>query len=179
MRILVTDGVYKNTLAILRTLGRKHCIDITSSFPKIATLSSYSKYSRNTYVLKHSLSGLESYAEELLTILHKGKYDLLLPVGLRSYLAVSKHREAFQSLTKIIVADWDKMQIASSRYKTMELAHQVGIPTPEIQLLHDDKHLAKIAIYPVVLKSSGNMGGYVKYCNNREELEQRITGFKK
>ena len=44
-KILVTNGSNKNTLTVLRTLGRDmYWIDVTSSFPKIITLSSYSKY---------------------------------------------------------------------------------------------------------------------------------------
>ena len=115
-RILVTDGLNKNTLAILRTLGRsKYCIDITSSLPKILTLGFYSRYCNKVHILKYKSKDIDSYANELLAILKYENYDALIPVGLTSYLAVTKHKEKFKKVTNIVVPEWDAMQIASNK----------------------------------------------------------------
>ena len=175
MKILVTDGANKNSLAILRALGRKHRVDITSSLPRLATLGSYSRYCHKTWKLQSDPNDLEAYSEELLNIIDSAGYDLLLPVGLRSYLVASKYKKEIQELTQVVAADWDKMQIAYNREKAMDFAQKIGVPTPKTYTL-DTKHgLNEIDTYPVVIKSTDDYGGSIKYCQDREELEKSFA----
>lgn len=175
MKILVTGGTSKHTLAILRTLGKKHSIDIVSSLPALVTLGSYSRYCRKTWSLRSDPDDLESYSKELLKILDGQKYDFLLPVGLNSYLAVSKFKEEFQKMTRIVVADWDKMQTAYCRDRAMAFAQEIGVPTPRTYVLDIDKAVDRIDCYPVVVKASDADVSTVYYCSGREELENNLT----
>ena len=175
MKILVTDGANKNSLAILRALGREHRVDITSSLPRLATLGSYSRYCHKTWKLQSDPNDLEAYSEELINIIDSAGYDLLLPVGLRSYLVASKYKKEIQELTQVVAADWDKMQIAYNREKAMDFAQKIGVPTPKTYTL-DTKHgLNEIDTYPVVIKSTDDYGGSIKYCQDREELEKSFA----
>jgi predicted ATP-grasp superfamily ATP-dependent carboligase len=170
LRILVTDGENKNTLAILRSLGKnkeKYEIEVTSIHHKLITLSSYSKYCRKTHFLKLEDEGVDSYAEKLLEIVNEGGYDVLMPVGFESYIAVSKYAKNFGESTGIAVPEWEKMQVALNKDMTMKFAGEVGVPRPKTNILLTENDLEGIDEYPVVIKSSD---GFLRYCNNKNEL---------
>lgn len=161
----------------MRTLGKeKYQIDIASNFKKSFTLCSYSKYCKKTHFIKVDIDDTDSYAMELLNIIKNEKYDVLLPVGLKSYLAASKYKEKFQELTKTVVPDWEKMQITFNKDKTMSFSKDIGIPIPETKVLYTDDDINEVETYPLVIKSSDDSGNYIKYCNNKSEL---INNFKK
>jgi predicted ATP-grasp superfamily ATP-dependent carboligase len=177
-KILVTDGLNKNTLAILRSIGKSNCINITSPLSKVLTLGFYSKYCNKVHVIKYNSNDIDSYANKLLDILIKDKYDLLIPVGLTSCLAVTKHKDKFEKLTNIIVPEWNSMQIASNKDRTMSFAKDLGIPIPQTTVLYSESDLDKIKKYPIVIKSSDESGGFVEYCNNEKELYEKYVQLK-
>lgn len=169
-RILVTDGQNKNTLAILRDLGREnqnYHLEITSTFSKVLTLSAYSKYCKKTHVLSVRSKDIDSYAEKLLNLTKERNYDVLLPVGLWSYIATSKFKESFSRYVHIVVPDWDKMRIAFNKDLTMKFAKDLGVPTPATRIVSNEDDLEEICEFPVVMKSSD---GFLKYCNSRSDL---------
>jgi len=169
-KILITDGPNKNTLAILRDLGKdkgKYHLEITSHFNKGITLSSYSKYCKKTHVQKSVGEDLDSYAEKLLDLVRKNDYDVLLPVGLISYLAASKFRDNFSNYVRLVVPEWEKMKIAFNKDNTMKFAEELGIPIPRTRVISTEDDLEDIDDLPVVMKSSD---GFLKYCSNKNEL---------
>jgi predicted ATP-grasp superfamily ATP-dependent carboligase len=170
LRVLVTDGENRNTLAVIRSLGKnreKYKIDVTSIYPKIITLCSHSKYCQKTHSLKLQNKNLDTYAEKLLDVVNSGSYDVLLPVGFESNIAVSKYARKFGESTRIAVPEWEKMQVVLNKDRTMRFAAEVGIPTPKTRRLFTESDLEEICKYPVVIKSSD---GLLKYCNNKNEL---------
>jgi predicted ATP-grasp superfamily ATP-dependent carboligase len=170
-RILVTDGENKNTLAILRSLGKnkeKYEIEVTSIYRRMITLSWYSRYCQKIHFLKPEDEGVDSYAEKLLEIVNKGGYDVFLPVGFESYIAVSKYAKKFRESAGIAVPEWEKMQVALNKDMTMKFAREVGVPIPKTKILLTENDLEGINDqYPIVIKSSD---GFLRYCNNKNEL---------
>ena len=176
VKVLVTDAGHKNTLAILRTLGKsKYCIDITSSLPKVLTLGFYSRYCNKVYILKYKRKDIDFYANELMEIVGDGNYNVLIPVGLTSCLAVSKYKKKFELLTNVVVPEWDVMQIASNKDRTVSFASDLRIPIPETIVLHDESDLNAVKKYPVVIKSSDDSMSSVGYCNNKDELHEKYS----
>ena len=170
-KILITDGVNKNSLAILRAIGSRYHIDVTSHYPKILTLCAYSRFCKKCCRIYKGIDNADTYASELISILEKEKYDVLIPVGLKSYLAVVKHRESIEKLTHLVVPEQDKMDIAYNKDKTMDFARRLGIPIPSTIIIDSAKDLKKINNFPVVIKSSDGSGVFVKYCNDENELK--------
>jgi len=179
VKVLVTDGPNKNTLAILRALGKSNYkIDVTSNYSKVFTLSFYSRYCNKVHTLKSKSQNIDDYAEELIGILKNDNYDMLIPVGLTSYLAVTKHKDKFKKLTHLLVPEWNVMQIASNKDKTMAFANEHEIPIPETCVLYEESDLESINKFPVVIKSSDGAGSFVYYCNNKIELYKHYTYLK-
>lgn len=173
-KVLITDGVNKNALAILRAIGNKYRIDITTNYPKIITLCAFSRFCGKVHRLKSDMRDPDSYAIELLELLKLENYDVLIPVSLKSYLAVVKHKKEFEKLTNLVVPNWEQMEIAYNKDITMEFAKNLNVPIPDTINLNSISDLKKIQRFPVVIKSSDDSGSFVKYCNNREELNRNF-----
>lgn len=174
-KVLVTDAGHKNALASIRSLGKKGVyVTGVSNMPKWKTLGFYSKYCKKKIVFNENLSNIDKYANKLLNLLDEDNYDVLLPIGLKSYLATSKHKKEFLNLTNIIVPDYDKIEIAYNKDRTMEFAKKIGIPAPKTVTLNNHDDLNNINEFPIVLKSSGDSGIFVKYCNNKIELKKNF-----
>jgi len=180
IKVLITDGTYKNSLATLRSLGRKnYWVDVTTSYPRYFSLCSYSKYHKKIFRITSSLDDTDSYAEELIKIIEKEKHNVFIPVGLKSYLAVARYKKDFESLTGVLVPDWKEMIIASNKDKTMNFAKKIGIPTPATHIIDDEKEIDEITKFPVVIKSSDEASKSIRYCNNKTELITRYQELKK
>lgn len=171
IKILVTDGSNKTSLAVLRALkNNNYFIGVVSQYPETITLASYSRYCNKTHILSSKVDDIDTYAANLLNILKSNNYDILIPVGLKSYLAVSKYKPDFELIVKVVVPDWRSMDVAFNKDKTMDFAINLGVPTPKTITLHSEDDLKRIDKYPVVIKSSDNSGNFVKYCNDEVEL---------
>ncbi len=179
-KILVTDGENRNTLSVLRTIGHNeenYLVDVTSIYRKALTLCSYSKYCQNIYSTKTEHKDLQQYAEKLIEIVKTREYAALIPVGFESYIAVSKYAREFAKYTGIAVPDWEQMQIAFNKEKTMKFAENLGIPQPKTRYLVTENDVAKVDDkYPIVIKSSD---GFLRYCNSKAQLIENFRFIRK
>lgn len=176
IKILVTDGPNKTSLTVLRALkNNNYFIGVVSPYPKTTTLASYSRYCNKTHVLSSNVDDIDAYAANLLDILESDNYDVLIPVSLKSYLAVSKYKTDFELITNVVVPDWKSMDIAFNKDKTMDFAISLDVPIPKTTILRSEEDLKRIKNYPIVIKSSDNSGNFVKYCNGEVELLRNFT----
>ncbi len=168
-RLLISDGDHKNTLAILRTFRDKYEMDVTSPLPKFLTLTAYSRYTKNVFVVKDKNE--DTYKKELFSILTKRKYDAFIPVGLKTYIFSSKYRDELLEEVNSLVPTWDSMKIAYNKDATMEFAEKIGVPVPRTIAIENEEDLESVDEFPVVLKSSDEAGKFIRYCNNADELQ--------
>ncbi|PKP56991.1 MAG: hypothetical protein CVT88_09510 [Candidatus Altiarchaeales archaeon HGW-Altiarchaeales-1] len=178
-KVLVTDGLQKNTLAILRTMGNKYVIGCTSHYPKILTICFYSKYCKIKHVLNTEVNNIDEYAKELLDIIKKENYEVILPVSMQSCLAVSKYKKDFLNHAHTLVPDYNSMMNAYYKDKTIDLANKLKIPTPESKIINELNDFQNIKTFPVVVKSSDDSGAFIKYCNGKKELLENFRYLKK
>lgn len=177
-KVLILDAGNKNGLACIRSLGKKgFIVGGASTTPAFRNQGFYSKYCRYKHVLGE-IKDIDSYAEKLINLLKAENYDVLMPVGLTSYLTVSKYKPEFLAHTNLVIADWDAMQIAANKDKTMEFADKLDIPTPETTVIKTESDISRISKFPVVIKSSDDVGTFVKYANNSLELTKNYNYLK-
>ena len=172
IKILITDAGYKHTLSSIRSLGRKDYFvgAIFSASPTFKALGFYSKYCKEKFIIDVNKDHVDEYATELLRLIKKEDYDVLIPVGLNSYLAVSKHKDEFLDEINCVVPDWNKMKIAYNKDQSMKFAEKLGVPIPRTRVLYDKKDLENISNFPIVIKSSDSASAFIRYCNNNKEL---------
>ncbi|AKG91251.1 putative ATP-grasp enzyme [Geoglobus ahangari] len=167
-KVLVSDGDHKNALAILRTFRNKYEVDVTTPFPKFLTLTAYSRYVKNVFVVNDENEDI--YQKRLFSILARNKYDVFLPVGLKTYIISSKFRDELLGIVNSLVPTWDSMKIAYNKDATMEFAKKIGIPVPKTIVVRGEEDIRELENFPIVLKSSDEAGKFIRYCNDVNEL---------
>jgi predicted ATP-grasp superfamily ATP-dependent carboligase len=162
--VLVTDGEYKLTLGVVRSLGRRDVHVIAGGGTRRAE-AFLSRYAAETVVHPSPEEDDERFVAALTEIARRRRADVVLPVGYASTRAVARHRDAFAGVACVAVADWEAMQVAGSKRATTELAQRLGVPTPRTFASADD-----VESFPVVVKESLG-SGHVRYVNDRRELD--------
>lgn len=167
-KIVCTDGDYKNTLAIVRLLGKKG-FEVSVISEKKHSLAAKSKWCRTEYVL--GSPGSPGYLDKLEEILIRDKIDLLLPVGYVSHDTIIKNKKRLAEHAVIPTVEYDTFKIAANKDKTADLARFLEIPVPGSYRVDRPEDFSEITDFPVVIKASEE-GGSVCYAHNPQQLSE-------
>lgn len=175
MKVLVTDGSYQNTWAIVRSLGRKN-IDVSVLVSAKNGLSCLSRYCSHC-VLSPPSSDESTFVDFLHSYLQKQQVSLLIPVGYKSVEAISKHKTELEKLTSIELPSHENVMIALNKKSTNQLVEKLGIPCPHTVYPISRQDINKLApqiTYPVVIKGICEAGArMVDYAFNQTELIEK------
>jgi len=171
MRILVTDGDYKHTLGIVRSLGRQgHQVEVLARGPR--ELAACSRFCFAVERVPHLT--VENIADVVLKILERKQYDLLMPVGYGSTLALASRKDEFASRAHLELAESSKIELAADKRRVCELAQSLGLNTPNSVYpadIAEVKGLAGQLPYPVVLKPpSESLPKGIRIVHSEKEL---------
>jgi predicted ATP-grasp superfamily ATP-dependent carboligase len=173
MKILVTNGAYKHTLALVRSLGAAgHEVGVVAH--RRASVSFFSKYCNRRHVVKTTEK--RAFVDEILTILRGNDYDMLLPVGLPQVVWLAERADEIRQFTKLPLADAEKIKIFENKQATYNLAVKLNIPTP-LTFFPKDRSDADICAAqlkpPIVVKHCTQSGSeWLKYAKTAEEAVQ-------
>lgn len=163
-RVLVTDSDYKHALAAIRSLASQGWEVICGSQYEGA-LGFYSKCCTKS-VRYAGVRNEKEFIKSVGEILKMNDVDVLLPIGYLSCVAVSRNYEMLSKITKIPIASFDTMSIASNKAESLRLARELGIPIPKIY-----KSSSEIEGYPVVVKGIYE-SGHLCYVNSPSDLSK-------
>ena len=170
-RVLITDGAMKHTLAAVRSLGMRG-LQVTVVDESPLAESFYSKYCHSRRRTARG-SEPEEYILQLQSILKKYPHDVLLPVSWYANYYVAKYRHHLEDLVSLAIPDFESMEIAGNKDRTMSFAKKQGLHIPETIPLESPEELQRAAEsieYPIVVKGSAE-GGTVRYVYSFKELE--------
>ena len=170
MKILVTNGAYKHTLALVQSLGAAgHEVGVVAH--RWAAVSFFSRYCRH----RHMVETLEkrAFVEEILAILQKERYDVLLPVGLPTVVWLAERADEVERFTNMPLANVEKIKLFENKRATYDLSVALNIPAP-LSFFPKDRADADICAAkltpPIVVKHCKKSGAdWLKYANTKEE----------
>lgn len=172
MKILVTDGGYRNSLAIVRHLGRlgaNICVIDTNR----GAMSFSSRYCQSRFIGPSPFDE-RAYINFVRNLVEHEHFDLVIPVGFRSTEVISKNKKELEQFVNIEIADYESISIALNKKRTYELAEKVGVPYPRTIYPNTFDELVKlsnIVNYPVVIKGLFEAGhNIVEWCINKEQM---------
>lgn len=152
MNVLVTDGDYKHTLGIVRSLGRQgHTVSVLARAPR--ELAACSRFCATVELVPFLKA--ENFADVVLKVLARTQYDLFMPVGYLSTLLAAGSRDEILSLTRLEIAEAAKIELAADKKQVAELALKLGLNVPSAvhpASLEEARDLAGTLDYPLVLK---------------------------
>jgi predicted ATP-grasp superfamily ATP-dependent carboligase len=180
MKVLILDGGNQNTLAAVRYLGRAgHQMHVVA--PGKNSLAVFSKYCFRAHILPDPRTHAEVFTQQLLGLLREEKFDVLLPMGFRTYQLCARYADEIRKFTTLTITTQENIALASDKRLTYALAETLGVPYPKTFQVDSLDAVAAIETpFPVVIKSSFESGtNVVKYAHNKKELIEKFEAMVK
>ncbi|MDB5283562.1 MAG: carboxylate--amine ligase [Bacteroidota bacterium] len=176
IKVLLLDAANQNTLAILRHLGKKGYVVDVCGYQKMS-LALFSKYVNNKFIIAEPQANEAGFIADVTKLLKEGSYNLLMPVGFKSYKACAKHQAEIKKYTNMVITSDDNISLASDKRRTNDFAERVGVPVPKTFALKSKAELDGLQLsFPCVIKGPFEAGkNIVEYAQNREELKSKFT----
>ena len=180
MKVLVTDGDQRPSLAVTRSLGKRG-IEVLVGEEKKDSLASYSKYCSGRVVYPSPYNNPEGFNQFLMEFVRQARIDMVVPITDVAMHLVSQYKKDLQNFTKLPIPEFEAFDFASNKSSLLKYAREQGIPIPNTYFIEGPDSL-KAALnqvtYPVVVKPGRSRipteGGWihtqVHYAESEEEL---------
>lgn len=187
-RVLVLDGEWPSTLAIVRSLGRRGFhIDVGAKSPHAT--AACSRYRRGRFIYPDPLSDIAGFRAALQSHLRGTDYAMIIPVTDETICPLMEIRESIEELTVLPLPANDAISVALSKSRTAELARSLNVPTPMTWVVRSLDELAAARhqlTFPLVVKPDRSKNWLpnhrakslaAKYVHDSVELERVARGF--
>ncbi len=183
INVLLTDGNYQNTNAIVRALksvnlkvgvicNNKYDLNYISLLPDRRFLF------KTNLLQKNNNESFENFWNELEKILIKNNIEVFMPVGNISCRFASQYKDKIEKYCKVPVVNIETMRVAQDKNLTFKLAESLNVPIPRtfyITDLNDVGIVAQEIQFPCVIKKTNYYEGGVFYCNSKAEYEMNMN----
>lgn len=177
MSVLITNASYRNTLAAVRSLGKRG-IEFTVAGERKLPLSFFSKYCKSREFYCSPRKNSTKFVKDLLKIVKEQKTKVLFPVGVDTTVPVSYHKEKFLPFVRVPIADYNLLVKAHDKFQTLKIAKESNIPIPETYFPKSIEEVVEISekiSYPAIIKrrrGSGVEKG-VRFVSSKTELLEK------
>jgi predicted ATP-grasp superfamily ATP-dependent carboligase len=173
IRVFITDGYWRKTLAAVRGLGRMG-VSVTVGESTYLAPACFSRYCHTRVRTPSPVLQPSDYLEFLEDYLSRHPHQVLLPMEEETLLLLARHRERFERITRLPVADHASLLMARDKVQVLQRAEALSIPIPKTYPVADleaGRALLDILPYPVVVKprlGSGSAG--IEYVTEHTQL---------
>ncbi|MGA2515683.1 MAG: ATP-grasp domain-containing protein [Thermodesulfobacteriota bacterium] len=177
-RVLVTDGHFRKSLAVVRSLGRKG-VPVTVGERTCLNTSFFSRYCTRRLVYPSPQQSPNQFIEFILREIKKKQYDCLFPMEEGTLLSLAKYHSEISKYAYLLIPDLKKIEFVRDKGNLIRFAEAHGIPTPKTFYDLPTSSSSSIPI-PAVIKpriSSGSFGiVYVKKGEDLSSSYQNVHG---
>lgn len=176
MDALITNANSSKALVAVRSIGSKD-LSITTADKQQFFLSSFSKYSTNSFIYPSPVTNPSQFINSIKKLLEHNKYRVLIPVHSEDTYLISKYKSKLDHLVKIPLHDYAVISNINNKAYLMRAAEDLGIRIPKTSLPQNFRELETIAKnleYPVVIKlreTSSSVG--LSYAYSKKELIEK------
>ena len=173
-RVLVLDGMWNKTLAVVRSLGSKGFFVAVGEKTRFAT-SLFSKYCNRRIIYPSPVEKSGEFLKWLENELKQYRYDVVIPTELSTQKLLTDHLQRFSAYCKIPFANSELCMKLQDKAVLMEFARLKGVDIPRTYIVHDLADLEEVIEkidFPAVIKpraSSGSRG--IVYVKNKSEFK--------
>ncbi len=168
--VLVTDGHFRKSLAVVRSLGRKG-IPVTVGERTFLSTSFFSKYCARRLVYPSPRQSPNQFIEFLLKEIKRKQYDCLYPMEEETLLLLAKYHSEISKYAYLLIPDLKKIEFVRDKGNLMRFAEAHGTPAPKTFYALPDPSSSPAIPIPAVIKpriSSGSFG--IVYVKKGEDL---------
>jgi len=182
MNVLVTDGHWRKSLAVVRSLGRRG-LRVTVGERTFLNTSFFSKYCARRIVYPSPRRYPDRFIEFLIEEIKKNRTDCLFPMEEETLLLLARQQSEISKYTYLLIPDLEKIEFVRDKRNLIQFAEVHEIPTPKTFFFlptsslspgerseDEGGSLSSIPI-PAVIKpriSSGSFG--IVYVRERKDL---------
>ncbi len=130
MDVLVTDGHWRKTLALVRSLGRKG-VRVTVGERTFLNTSFFSKYCSRRLVYPSPRRSPHQFIEFITKEIEKNRYECLYPMEEETLLLLAQHQSEISKHTYLLIPDVQKIEFVRDKGNLLRFAEAHGIPTPK------------------------------------------------
>ncbi len=172
-RVFVTDGHWRKTLAVVRSLGKSGLEVTVGESSRIAT-SLFSKYCSRRVVYPSVRRRPDDFLAFLRQELTGRPYDLLMPMEEETLLLLAQHRDEFAPLARLPIPSHKAIMKVRDKGWLLRHASHEGIPTPRTFWVQDGEELGAVVDVippPWVIKPRVSSGAFgVAYVERKDDL---------
>jgi predicted ATP-grasp superfamily ATP-dependent carboligase len=172
-RVLVLDGMWNKSLAVVRSLGKKGFNITAGERTRLAT-ALFSRYCNKKFIYPSPVKNQEAFIDYLENELRRGNYNVVFPMELSTQLALVTNRERFARYCRIPFAKPEITNHIQDKAWLTKFATEKGYEVPKTFFVENLEQLNEIADEincPALIKprvSSGSRG--IIYVKNSSEL---------
>jgi predicted ATP-grasp superfamily ATP-dependent carboligase len=166
--VLVTDGHFRKSLAVVRSLGRKG-IPVTVGERTFLNTSFFSKYCSRRLIYPSPQQSPNQFIEFVLEEIKTKRYDCVFPMEEGTLLLLAKYHSQISEYAYLLIPDLKKIEFVRDKGNLMRFAEAHGIPTPKT--FYALPNPSPSIFIPAVIKpriSSGSFG--IAYVKREEDL---------
>jgi predicted ATP-grasp superfamily ATP-dependent carboligase len=185
MKILILSCYSRNGLAVINS--------IDSSYELIGATRKLQKhflFCPDKIFRSNRLSGIirygdpqnnpEGFRDDIIAACNELKIDAVFPAGTLTTNMVSKYKKEISERTnaKMLVEDYEKLDVIADKWKTYQLCVDIGVPVPRTELVTSSEEMLNVADelkFPIILKprsSSGSDG--IMFMNMKNEFIELV-----
>ena len=174
---LVLDAQMRNSLAIIRSLG-KTGLNVTAGDETRFATGMFSKYCSDQVVYPKPRDEVK-FVDFLLNIVKENDYDVIFPVTDATVVPLVKNKKKFTKYTNIPFPDYDVLSKALDKGRTLKAAIENNVPCPKtyfVENLSEVEDLKEKLSYPIIIKPRTGFGSRgVTMCRSSDELVSRYN----
>lgn len=185
-KVLVLDGHSAAALAFTRSLGRAgHWVAVGSN-RGIFAAATLSRYCRCRFEYPPSTESMTAFVEAVRDFCARQNIEAVFPITDWTTLPLSAYRGNFPKSCRLALPPHDALDLAGDKYRTVELARSLGVPTPQTWLIQSPRDLEVLPqlSFPIVVKDRYSVRwlgdravfGSVAYAYSHDELQRRVDG---
>lgn len=171
--VFVTDAQMRSSVAAIRSLGRNG-LNVTGGEITRFTTGFFSKYCNNNYIYPSPSKYEDNFIQSILNLVKNQEYDVIFPMTDDTLIPIIKNKNEFSKYCKVPFANFEIIEKALNKSKTIEIAMENDILCPKTALVNQLNELLDYnpLNFPLLIKpvhSYGSRG--VVVCNSLEELK--------
>lgn len=154
MKVLLTDGHQRATLAATRALGRSG-IEVAVGEMHLPNLAATSKYCSKAVIYPSPFEDEKAFVNCITEYVNKHEIDLIIPVTDVTSAILAEHKTTLENYSRVAVVDSETFWRASDKCVLHRLADSTGIPTPTLYYVERPQDVLLYADeleYPCVVK---------------------------
>lgn len=166
-RILITDGVARQVLPIVKGLKKLECHITIICFSKL-DLGYATKYVDRRILLDFKENDIKYQENFILNLIKKEKFDLVIPMSDETAEYLSRNKSTVLQHAAVAVNDYDVFIKAANKNNTMRICQDNGIPCPKTYCDTKAVDFSQL-VFPVVVKPEtgcGSIGFHIVYDVN-------------